>query len=405
MTNSLFHTTGAESHGGELFPGSPAGSPGTVGSVRERFPEIVGTSPAMETLLESVCKVAGTDSAVLILGESGTGKELIASAIHRLSSRSSHRYIPINCSAIPEDLLESELFGHEKGSFTGAVAAKQGLFEAAAGGTILLDEIGDMPFRLQAKLLRVLQEKQFCRVGSSRLIQADVRIIAATNVDIEAAIEQGRFRKDLYYRLNVLPLEVPALRERRPDIPLLLEHFLNLANNRFMQQPYGQQRGRAWLSQEARQILCAWSWPGNVRELQNMVERLVVLAEGGIIQPDSLPGKLREAGIPQQPETPPPGVARVPAGPPSVAARAAATIPGSGAESRTPRGLELLPDQGIHLPSYIEELENQLILQALERTGNNKNQAARLLGLNRTTLVERIKKRKLVPLNSPSREL
>ena len=250
---------------------------------RQNFPEIVGRSQAIMTVLETVSKVAKSDSAVLILGESGTGKELIASAIHRLSPRSHRPFQAINCSAIPEALLESELFGHEKGAFTGADKRRIGLFEAASGGTIFLDEIGDMAASLQAKLLRVLQDKQFTPVGSNKTIQADVRIVAATNKNLEMAHKRGQFRLDLYYRLNVLPINLPTLNERVGDIPILLEHFVEVANRvQNLDSP-------AFFTDELVGALGKYSWPGNVRELINLIERLVVMKGGGRIDVTDLP--------------------------------------------------------------------------------------------------------------------
>jgi transcriptional regulator with PAS, ATPase and Fis domain len=264
-------------------------------SWRDAFPEIIGRSVAMQRVLETVSKIARSDSSVLISGPSGTGKELIASAIHRLSPRSTKRFIPINCSAIPEDLLESELFGHEKGAFTGADRRRAGYFEIAEGGTILLDEIGDMPQRLQAKLLRVLQERKFSPLGGSELKRADVRVIAATNVDLEKAVAEGRFRLDLYYRLNVLPIHLPALNERSEDISSLLDHFLEISNR--VHSP----TNPCFFSQELVDHLSKYAWPGNVRELQNLVERVVVIKGGGAISVDQLPREYQSANTGSQP--------------------------------------------------------------------------------------------------------
>lgn len=392
---------------------------------QQAFPEIVGRSRSMSTVLETVTKIARSESSVLINGDSGTGKELIARAIHRLSGRSHKPFIAINCSAIPENLLESELFGHEKGAFTGAVQRHHGVFARAEGGTLFLDEIGDMAPSLQSKLLRVLQEKTFTPVGGKELCRADVRVIAATHVDLEGAILNGTFRSDLYYRINVLPVTLPALKERREDIPLLLNHFIEVSNRMHPQQP------QCWLTQEAASILSAQPWPGNIRQLQNLVERLVVMRGGGAIGVEHLPSEFLSAtGLVSQPSNHP-FTAKAEAitnqNPPrnNAAQGADARSESLATRSPFPSGTRLselnprpgvnaiqlpadfgvLPAEGINLIEFIENLENSLITQALQRTDNNRNQAARLLGMNRTTLVERIKKRKLSPMNPASEEL
>lgn len=335
------------------------------------FPEIVAQSPQMHQVLQLVAKMAKTNGSVLILGESGTGKELIASALHRLSHRAHHPFIAINCSAIPDELLESELFGHVKGAFTGADRQREGYFGTANQGTVFLDEIGDMSLRLQAKLLRVLQEKTYSPVGSNRVLDADVRIIAATNVDLEKAIKEQNFRLDLYYRLHVLPLNLPPLRERAEDIACLLHHFLEIANQ------VHRKEVPCWFSADAMAILLQYEWPGNIRQLQNIIERLVIVKEGGEITAQELPAEcfvLQEGGHGQ-----------------SVAPKVFVSMP----SAHYPKEFGSLPTEGINLTQVMEDLENRYILEALERTQNNKNQAARLLGLNRTTLVERLKKRKI----------
>ncbi|MFO7706588.1 MAG: sigma-54 dependent transcriptional regulator, partial [Desulfobacterales bacterium] len=247
---------------------------------RNFFPEIIGESLAMRGLLSLVMKVAPTDSTVLILGESGTGKELAATSIFEHSLRKEKPFIKLNCAAIPEELLESELFGHEKGAFTGAVSFKPGKFDMADGGTIFLDEIGDMPLSLQAKILRVLQEKEFYRVGGSRTIKVDVRFIASTNKNLEKMVQEGSFREDLFYRLNVFTLRLPPLRERKEDIPVLVDHFLKQ-----MPKPVE-------ISSVALQMLMAYSWPGNIRELKNTIESSGVIAENNYIEPAQLPSKI-----------------------------------------------------------------------------------------------------------------
>jgi transcriptional regulator with GAF, ATPase, and Fis domain len=302
-------------------------------------------------VLDIVSKVADTSSTVLITGESGTGKELIARAIHFSSRCAERMFVTVNCGAIPEQLLESELFGHVRGAFTNAVSHREGRFSLANHGTIFLDEIGDMSPNLQVKLLRVLQDGTFEPVGSSKSMVVDVRVIAATNQNLEEAIRERRFREDLFFRLNVIPIEVPPLRERREDIVLLSEHFLEVAN---------QERGGKTeaISPEVMDLLCAYRWPGNVRELENLMERLVILGGEGEIEASDLPAAFHE--------TPPPS-AHVPS----------------------------LPARGLSFRTVVDDFETKLILEALERTQWNKNRAAQLLDLNRTTLLEKIKKKGL----------
>ena len=314
------------------------------------FDGIVGASAVMRRLFGMIGRVSGSDSTILINGETGTGKGLAARAIHRRSPRAAKAFVAINCGAIPENLLESELFGHVKGAFTGATANKVGKFEQAHGGTIFLDEIGDMSPDLQVKLLRVLEEGEFEPVGGNRSVQVDVRVIAATHRDLEARVQAGRFREDLYYRLYVIPLVLPPLRERGEDILLLAEHFLADYNARLQASVPG-------FSPQARTVLMGHEWPGNVRELRNLVERLVVLKPEGPIEEADLPAKLRR-----------------------------------GAPASVPGGAVALTDEGINLTSAVTEFEKALILQSLEKTQWVKNKAARLLNLNRTTLVEKIKR-------------
>jgi formate hydrogenlyase transcriptional activator len=250
-------------------------------SDERRFEQVIGNSPALETVLEQVERVASTDSTVLIQGETGTGKELIARAIHNMSSRCGRSFVKLNCAAIPLDLLESELFGHEKGAFTGAIAQKVGRFEMADKGTLFLDEVGDIPPALQPKLLRVLQEQEFERLGSTRTHQVDVRLVAATNRDLTKMVKRGEFRIDLYYRLNVFPVALPPLRERREDIPALVAHFVDI---------YSRRMGRQieHIPAETMSALSSYEWPGNIRELQNMIERAVILSDHGVL-PNTLP--------------------------------------------------------------------------------------------------------------------
>ena len=320
-----------------------------------QFDQIIGESPAIQGVLELVSKVADSDSTVLVTGESGTGKELIARAIHYNSPRTQQPFVAINCGAIPSELLESELFGHVKGAFTGAIANRVGRFEMADGGTIFLDEIGDLEPALQVKLLRVLQEKTFEPVGGSKSIQVNVRIIAATNKNLEEAVGEKKFREDLFYRLNVFPLSVPALRERPTDVPLLLSHFVTVVNRH-------KSRKLSGFSAEALSALSNYSWPGNIRELENLVERVAILKGQGMVEISDLPAKYR-------------------------------TQPGMPAEM----SLLEVPDEGMDFNTAVDHFENALILRALEKTGWNRNQAALLLRLNRTTLVEKIKKKGLRP--------
>ncbi|NDY41686.1 sigma-54-dependent Fis family transcriptional regulator [Dissulfurirhabdus thermomarina] len=325
---------------------------------RYGFDRIVGASPAMQDLFDLIEKVADTESTVLITGESGTGKELIAHAIHFASDRRDNSFIPINCGAIPPELLESELFGHEKGAFTHAIRTRIGRFELANKGTIFLDEVGEMSPALQVKLLRVLQDRQFERVGGVRTIRVDIRVIAATNIDLEEAVREGRFREDLYYRLNVIPIHVPPLRERVSDIPLLVQHFLE----RFRQK----NRGRLErVAEDAMQCLMAYEWPGNVRELENLMERMSILASGPVLTAQDLPASFtRATGYPLSEGIPVP--------------------------------VPTLPEEGLSLNAAVQTFEKNLILQALDRTGGVKNRAAQLLRLNRTTLIEKMKKQRLM---------
>jgi DNA-binding NtrC family response regulator len=321
---------------------------------RYRFENVVGASGALKSVLDVVEKVADTDSTVLVTGESGTGKELVARALHYNSRRAERPFVTVNCGAIPEELLESELFGHVRGAFTNAVSHREGRFALAHGGTIFLDEIGDMSPNLQVKLLRVLQDRTFEPVGSSKTQRVDVRVLAATNQDLRRAIEEKRFREDLYYRLNVIPIEMPPLRARRDDVPLLVHHFLDaLAREK--------STGPCSVSPAAMARLAAYDWPGNVRELENLVERLVILRGEGEIDVDDLPPELRETR-------------------PAVATTAPE-----------------VPAEGLSFNEVVEQLETDLIRQALERTHWNKNRAAQLLGLNRTTLLEKIKRKGLAP--------
>tara|TARA_B100000315_G_scaffold138699_1_gene127762 strand:+ start:542 stop:1555 length:1014 start_codon:yes stop_codon:yes gene_type:complete len=332
----------------------------------------------MNEIFQLVDKVAPTDSTVIIYGESGTGKELIARALHFNGKKLKKPFITVNCGAIPEELLESELFGHEKGSFTGAIRTRIGRFEQANGGTIFLDEIGDMSSVLQVKILRVLQNKSFERVGGTETINADVRIVAATNKNLEQAIKEGKFREDLYYRLNVIPIHLPALRERKTDIPSLLTHFVEYFNETMQKQI-------TEVPDETLKYLMDYNWPGNIRELENLVERLVVLNGKGTISPNSLPerilGKpLEDINIDQKELFSDDNVAAE-----SLALR----------DAFKPKFFVGITDEGVDLKKMVEDFEKELIVEALDRTDWVKNKAAGLLGLNRTTLVEKIKKLQL----------
>jgi transcriptional regulator with GAF, ATPase, and Fis domain len=334
---------------------------------------LVGESSAIQNIFKTIEKVAQTDSTVLIVGESGTGKELIARAIHENSAVASKPLIIVNCAAIPADLLEAELFGHVKGAFTGATQNRQGRFELAHGGTIFLDEVGEIPLHLQGKLLRVLQTRQFEAVGSSRTVEVNVRIIAATNRDLEAAVAKREFRDDLYYRLNVIPIRMPALRERKEDIALLINHFIekfNRLTGHTVEAPSGQ----------IMDALMAYDWPGNVRELENLMERLVILKGQGTVDLGDLPHRIFQKFIEGQPA-------------------------GAGAVSGWEFPRMVLPTSGLDLKAIVSAFENHLVDQALARTNGNKNRASELLSMNRTTLVEKLRKRgMIVPIGSRSAE-
>ena len=339
-----------------------------------------GNSPAVTRLRRMIEQVASFDTTVLVLGESGTGKEVVARAIHDQSPRRDGPFVAINCGAIPPDLLESELFGHEKGAFTGALSARKGRFEMAEGGTLLLDEIGDMSLPMQVKLLRVLQERSFERVGGNQTIRCNVRVIAATHRNLEARIADGHFREDLFYRLNVFPIEMPALRERADDLPdLVMTIAAQLSRTG---------RGEVRFANETLQALRLYAWPGNVRELTNLVERLAVLHPGGLVrvadlpkryQPEHLDAVVTEAAaVPAQPAAAAPSMATA-VTPTTIAA--AAVVPA-----------DRLPEAGIDLREHIAQIELNLIRDALDRAGGVVAHAAQLLGLRRTTLVEKLRK-------------
>jgi sigma-54 specific flagellar transcriptional regulator A len=335
-------------------PAAPSRSP-------ELFRSLVGNSRGIRHIRKLIDQVAGSDATVLILGESGTGKEVVARHLHYHSARRSRPFVPINCGAIPAELLESELFGHEKGAFTGAITARQGRFELAEGGTLFLDEIGDMSLHMQVKLLRVLQERVFERVGSNKPISADVRIIAATHRNLEELIRAGQFREDLYYRLNVFPIEMPPLRDRKEDIPLLVNELITRLEH--------EKRGSVRLTPQAVMALCGYHWPGNVRELANLIERLVIMHPFGVVDVHDLPEKFRTGSEVELP-----------------------TLPADVEVDYDPWAVPRLPREGLDLKEHINNLEYNLIKQALEDAGGIVAHAANRLKLRRTTLVEKMRK-------------
>jgi DNA-binding NtrC family response regulator len=311
----------------------------------EPFPGFVGRSPAFEKVVQTVRKVGPTDSTVLILGETGVGKELVARALHHLSHRSKKPFIKVNCSAIPETLVESELFGHEKGAFTGAVASKPGRFELADGGTIFLDEVGEVPASLQVKLLNVLQDSSFERVGGVETIQVDIRIVAATNRDLASEVNEGQFRADLYYRLNVVPIRVPPLRERKEDLEPTIHYFLARYGAKYRKETLS-------LAPEVMTAFATYAWPGNVRELENVLERMIVLGDSHVLGADLLPEEFGDVG-------------------------AAATTGDTFKDT---------------VGDIFAAAERQMILEALSKVGDNRTKAAELLGISRRTLQNKIKK-------------
>jgi two-component system response regulator PilR (NtrC family) len=320
---------------------------------RYKLDRLIGKSPPMQRMFEMLRKIAPARTSVLLIGESGTGKELVARALHELSPRADKPFVAVNCGAIPETLLESELFGHVRGSFTGANADKQGLFEAAHGGTLLLDEVAELPVPMQVKLLRVLQERRVKPVGGVSEREVDVRIVAATNRDLETEVEKGTFRQDLYYRLNVIQLRLPPLRERREDIPLLVDHFVRKFSAEHARKVTG-------TDPDAMQALMTYHFPGNVRELENLIERAVTLAPMDRVSLDALPTLRGLAGN--------------------------VSVPPIGA---TPAAL---PEQGLDLERVVEDFERSIIIKALERTGGNRTEAARLLGVTFRSLRYRLSK-------------
>ncbi|QKI89555.1 sigma-54 interaction domain-containing protein [Thiomicrorhabdus xiamenensis] len=364
------------------------------------FSSLVGSGPAMQKVKKLIQQVAKTDATVLILGESGTGKEVVAQTLHNASKRAERAFVPINCGAIPGELLESELFGHEKGAFTGAITARKGRFEMAEKGTIFLDEIGDMPLPMQVKLLRVLQERNYERVGGNKTFECDVRVVAATHRNLEEHITEGNFREDLFYRLNVFPIEMPSLRERPEDIPELLDFMFSQIQQAERQTPQ--------LSEQALRALQAYQWPGNVRELGNLAERLTILFEGQTVAYEDLPERYQvevsdtipveaaviEASVGEQDAIATTQADEITdAQPAGVALKESVQEDALDKSSAQESVMDL--ENGLDLKSYLVEMEVKLIQKALSQTEGNVSQAAKLLKTNRTTLVEKIRKYEL----------
>jgi sigma-54 dependent transcriptional regulator, flagellar regulatory protein len=355
----------------------------SVNNKTRLFRSLVGQSRQIQNVRHLIEQVAPTEANVLILGESGTGKEVIARNVHFLSNRNENTFIPVNCGAIPGELLESELFGHEKGAFTGAVNSRKGRFELAEGGTLFLDEIGDMPLQMQVKLLRVLQERTYERVGGTKPIKCNVRVIAATHRDLEMMIEQGQFREDLYYRLNVFPIESPALRERKEDIPLLLQELISRLES---------DNAQIKFTENALTSLIEHNWAGNVRELSNLVERLMILFPNQLIDLHDLPHKYKHLDVEAyQPEYPQELLERE-----AINAMFQATIDIeedlTTFEDLEDANAKALPAEGLNLKEYISDLEVSLITQALDQQDWVVARAAEVLGMRRTTLVEKMRK-------------
>ena len=322
-------------------------------SIDDRFANIIGVSEKMKNVFSLIERVCDADTTVLVRGESGTGKELIAQALHYHGARRDGPFVPVNCGAIPGELLESELFGHEKGAFTHAIRTRMGRFELADSGTVFLDEISEMSPMLQVKLLRVLQERQFERIGGTKTISSDFRVIAATNRDLEDEVRKGSFREDLYYRLNVIPIESPPLRDRDGDINLLVDHFINKFTA-------SRSKGLSGVTPEVMACLRRYQWPGNVRELENVIERMVILTMGDELTVEDLPERILAGG--------------------------------GGNASVVPADIGEIPSEGFVLSVMVADFEKTLIVQALEQTGWVKNRAAKLLNVNRTTLIEKLKR-------------
>jgi DNA-binding NtrC family response regulator len=342
------------------------------------FSQIIGSAPKMQEVFKMIERVANTDSTILVLGESGTGKELVARALHYNSRRQFAPFVPVNCSALPENLLESELFGHRRGSFTGAIADKKGLFEEADGGTIFLDEVGSMSAMLQSRLLRVLQEREVRRVGENTPIYVNVRVVAASNEPLEKRIKEGGFREDLYYRLNVIAIPLPSLKERREDIPLLVGHFLKGKTTDSANRP-------VQLTRQAMDILCAYDWPGNVRELENAIERAVALCEEGIIRAADMPPRIlasvKMASPEQDGQT-----AALPSVPESALYPLHAAVEAGAAPATGPAG----DDDLLPMKAYLRQQELAYLNKAIQACGGNKEEAALRLGMSAATMYRRL---------------
>ena len=358
-------------HGAQLYQQYSLSGDDAARLDSERFSSLVGDSLSMQRVRQSMSQVSGRDVNVMITGESGTGKEVVARSLHDHSVRKDGPFVPINCGAIPADLLESELFGHEKGAFTGAVSSRAGRFELAQGGTLFLDEIGDMPLPMQVKLLRVLQDRKFERIGGTKTLEADIRVIAATHKNLEKLIETGEFREDLYYRLNVFPIEMPPLRERAADIPSLLDTLLA----RLKEQGFDSVR----LQQSAYASLMAHPWPGNVRELANLTERLAILFPNGVVGVSELPSRFQHTEEPDPEKYIEAAALQKPA----------VTAVGS---MVCEDALDRLPEEGLDLKAHLEKIERSLIEQSLVVNDGVVARAAESLSIRRTTLVEKMRK-------------
>ena len=360
--------------------------------------KIVGQHPSIREVVSTVERVASSSCTVLITGESGTGKELVVAALHDASLRARGPVVTVDCSAIHENLIEAKLFGHVKGAYTGAVTSNPGLVATAEGGTLFLDEVGELPLLMQVKLLRLLQQREYIPVGDTRTVHCDIRVVAATNRDLEAEVAAGRFREDLYYRINVVHVHLPPLRDRREDIELLAMHFLKMVTAR---------NGRSTptgIDQRAMRALREYDWRGNIRELENAIERAVLLAPSALVTLNNLPPRLRDgvAGL----ASPSPPLSTQWAMPPAastVGPLLRAMIPDEPPlceppPSEPPPGAfapPVLPEEGVDLAAVVEALETSLIRQALARTGGNRNRAAQLLRVNRTTLIEKIRRKRI----------
>ena len=343
------------------FAAQPAEPAAADGWRRQHAPQMLGEHPTLLRVFELISRVSDTDCSILLQGETGTGKELVARSLHSSSGRGNKPFVAVNCAAMPENLMESELFGHARGAFTGAVTARHGRFVLADGGTLFLDEIGEMPLSVQAKLLRALQEKEITPVGESKAVKVDVRIVAATHRDLEEMVSQKLFREDLLYRLDVVRVRLPSLRQRASDVALLVREFIQSTNER-------RNRHVTGIDPEAVDILSRYPWPGNVRQLQNIIERMVLLRAEGQLNLEDVPESILMS------------VGAAPAAPPSFSALDRPS----------------LPEEGLDLRDTVERFESSLIEQALERAGGNKSRAATILRMNRTTLVEKLRKRGFV---------